>query len=369
MTDKDYYKILGVAKGASKEDIKKAYKQLAKKYHPDLNSHDPQASEKFKEINEAASVLADEQKRKQYDQFGTTAEKFGGSDFSGFDFSDFMRGSSFDFGNIFDTFFGGGGIHRAHMDTSGASLRFDIEITLEEAAEGATKKIVIPKLETCDECSGKGVMSSSDIETCSVCQGSGYEKRVRRTPFGYFATTTNCSKCGGEGEIISNPCSTCGGTGRVEKRKTLSINIPAGVEDGMKLRVSGEGEAGLKGGTRGDLFVVVHIAEHELFERDGNDISIEMPISFTQAALGDEIEVPTLDGSAKLRIPPGTQTDTIFRVRGKGLPSLRGAGRGSQNVKVIVKVPEKLTKREHELLEELDQELRKKKGFFEKLFT
>tara|TARA_Y100000310_G_scaffold343877_1_gene453643 strand:- start:1751 stop:2866 length:1116 start_codon:yes stop_codon:yes gene_type:complete len=370
MADKDYYKTLGVNKDASKEDIKKAYKKLAKKYHPDLNDHDPEAAEKFKEINEAASVLGDEQKRSQYDQFGSSAEQFGGQDFGGFDFSDFARGGSFDFEDIFDTFFGGGGFRRAQSDGShrGASLRFDLEITLEEAAEGVNKKIVLPKLETCTNCKGHGVKNDKDKETCTTCNGGGHEKRVRRTPFGVFQTTTNCSHCGGAGEIIKNPCTECDGTGRVEKRKSIEIKIPGGVDNGMKLRVQNEGEAGVKGGPHGDLFVVVHIAPHELFERRESDLFIDMPISFTQATLGDEIEVPTLEGNAKLKIPSGTQTDTIFRMKGKGLPNLHGYGKGNENVRVIVKVPEKLSRKEKELMSALDKEFRKKKGFLDKLF-
>ncbi|MDP7116432.1 MAG: molecular chaperone DnaJ [Candidatus Woesearchaeota archaeon] len=370
MTDKDYYEILGVKKDSSKEEIKKAYKKMAKKLHPDINKDDPEASEKFKEINEAASVLGDDQKRQQYDQYGKTAEQFGGSDMGGFDFSDFMSGGGFDFGDIFDTFFGGGGVRRARGDTRrrGASLRFDLEVSLEEVSTGVDKKIVIPKLESCKVCKGLGVENKSDLEECGVCKGSGYERRVRRTPFGMFSTTTGCSTCGGEGQIIKKPCHECSGTGRVEVRKDLEIKIPAGVETGMKLRVANEGEAGAKGGPPGDLFIVVHVADHELFERDGEDLNIDVPISFTQAALGDEVKVPTLEGSANLKIPAGTQTDTIFRMRGKGLPSLQGYGKGSQNVKVIIKVPDKLSRKEKELIKDLDKEFRKKKGFLEKLF-
>ncbi len=368
MSEKDYYGTLGVEKDATKAEIKKAYKKMAKKYHPDLNKENPDAAEKFKEVNEAASVLGDDQKRQQYDQFGTAGEGMG-QGMGGFDFNDFQQGGNFDFGDIFDTFFGGGGFHRVQRGGGqpGASLRFDLEITLEEAAEGVTKKIIVPRLSSCKICSGKGVEKDSDKEQCGNCQGRGLEKRVRRTPFGAFATTTSCSSCGGAGEIIKNPCGECDGTGRVEERKELEIKIPAGVEDVMKLRVQDEGEAGVKGGPPGDLFVIIHIAQHELFQRDGNDLYIELPLTFTQAALGDEVKVPTLEGTAKLKIPVGTQTDTIFKMKGKGLPSLHGYGQGNQNVRVIVKIPDKLSRKEKELVKELDKEFRKEKGFLERL--
>ena len=366
MSEKDYYETLGISKDASKGEIKKAYKKMAKKYHPDLNKDNPNASEKFKEVNEAASVLGDDQKRQQYDQYGSTGEQPG---MGGFDFSNMNQGGNFDFGDIFDSFFGGGGPHRVQREgvQRGASLRFDLEITLEEAAEGVTKKIIVPRLSTCKKCSGKGVEKEADKEQCGNCQGHGVEKRVRRTPFGMFSTTTSCSHCGGAGEIIKNPCGTCDGTGRVEERKELEIKIPAGVEDIMKLRVQGEGEAGVKGGPPGDLFVVVHISAHELFERHDNDLYMEIPLTFTQAALGDEVKVPTLEGTAKLKIPAGTQTETIFNMKGKGLPSLHGYGTGSQKVKVVVKIPDKLSRKEKELCKELDKEFRKEKGFLERL--
>jgi molecular chaperone DnaJ len=362
---KDYYKILGVSRDASRDEIKRAYKRLAKKYHPDLNK-EAGAAEKFKEINEAASVLADDKKRQQYDQFGTTAEQFGGYDFGGFDFADFMNGS-FDFGDIFDNIFGGGFRNVRTGPRHGANLRFDLEIELEDAAFGTTKHIVIPRLETCDKCNGLGAKSGSDVVACDVCDGTGTKKQTRRTPFGMFSMTTTCPKCHGEGETIKHPCPHCDGTGRVERNSKLEIKIPAGVEEGTKLRIAGEGEAGVKGEPSGDLYVVIHIKPHKIFERHGNDIYLEAPISFTQAALGGEIEVPTLKGKSKLKIPSGTQTDTIFRMKGKGIPSLHGYGTGSQNVRVIVQVPERLSARQKELLKEFDKE-GKKKGFFKRVF-
>ena len=370
---KDYYEILGVDKSATREEIKKAYKKLAKKYHPDLNKEDPDAAEKFKEINEAASVLGDEKKRQQYDQFGSDSFRMGGGqqDFSGFDFSDFMSGSGFDFDNIFESFFGGGFSGRRPSRRGGprrgSSLRFDIEIELEDAAFGVTKSIIIPRLETCDRCGGKGAEKDSDIETCSICNGTGMERHSRRTPFGIFSTQTVCSGCQGSGSMIKNPCQKCHGSGRVEVKKKLDIQIPAGVEDGTRLRVEQEGEAGEKGGSRGDLFIIVHIMPHEKFERHGNDIFIEVPVTFAQAALGDEIEVPTLKGTVRLKVPPGTQTGTIFKMRGKGIPSLHGYGVGAENVQVIVQTPRNLTKRQKELLREFDGTVKKKrKPFWQK---
>lgn len=350
---KDYYKILGVSKDASKEEIKKAYKQLAKKCHPDLNKEDG-STEKFKELNEAAAVLGDDQKREQYDNFGKADTS--GFDASGFDFSDFSRGEEFDFGDIFDQFFGGGGrgpgFRRGYGQERGSDLRYDMEITLEESAFGATKNIIIPRMDKCSRCDGSGAKSGSDVKTCEQCRGAGVVKQTRRTPFGIFATTSTCGKCGGEGKVIEEECPVCDGAGRVEKNTKIEIMIPKGVEYGSKLRIKGEGEAGEKGASSGDLYVVIHIKKHDVFERKGNDIYVQVPISFVQAALGDEIIVPTLEGEAKLKIPPGTQTSTIFRMRGKGIPNIRGYGSGDENVKVAVEVPTKLSKKQKELLEE-----------------
>ncbi|MBW3003122.1 molecular chaperone DnaJ [Candidatus Woesearchaeota archaeon] len=351
---KDYYEMLGVSRDASKEEIKKAYKKLAKQYHPDINKEEG-AAEKFKEINEAAAVLGDDEKRRQYDQFGT-------ADFSGqgFDFSDmFGSFSSFDFGDIFDQFFGGG--RRRSGPARGADLRYDIEISLEEAASGTKKNIIIPKLESCKKCNGTGAKNSSDIKTCPECNGSGYTKRAQRTPFGMFATTTTCKRCRGEGKVVKEFCPMCDGAGRVEKNKKIEITVPAGVDNGSRLRVSGEGEAGEKNGPGGDLYIVIHVREHEIFHREGNNLYITVPISFTQAALGAEVQVPTLEGIAKLKIPPGTQPATVFRMRGKGIKSLRGFGSGDEMVRVQVEVPKKLSKKQKELLKKLDEELKKKK--------
>jgi molecular chaperone DnaJ len=367
MAEKDYYKILGVSKDASKEEIKKAYKKLAKKYHPDINK-DNDAAEKFKEINEAASVLGNDQKRQRYDQFGTTANGFNNS--QGFDYSDFSSfAEGFDFEDIFDSFFGGnfGFGRRQSRQRSGSDLRYDIEIELEDAAFGTKKSIIVPKLDTCPECDGKGAKSNEDIETCPDCHGSGYVKKQTRTPFGIFATTTECRKCSGSGKFIKNPCRKCSGSGRVEVEKKITVEIPAGISDNNRIRLTGEGEAGFKGAPNGDLYVVVHINSHKIFEREGDDIHLEMPISFSIAALGGEIDVPLLKGKTKLKIPPGTQTDTIFRLKDKGIPHLHGSGKGSEMVKVIIQTPRRLSKKQKELLEEFRKEEKKDKNFINRL--
>jgi molecular chaperone DnaJ len=357
---KDYYNTLGVEKGASKEEIKKAYKNLAKKYHPDLNK-DSTASDKFKEINEAASVLGDDQKRAQYDQYGSDFSNMGGGQ-GGFDFSN-MGGGFSDFGDIFDMFFGGRRKSR-RGPTRGSDLRYDMEITLEEAAKGFKKELRIPKLVQCSDCKGTGAKKASDTITCPQCHGTGTVNRSQRTPFGMFQSTVACNKCNGEGKIIKNPCKSCDGTGVVKDTTKVKVQVPAGVDTGNKVRVSGEGEAGMKGGPSGDLYIVIHVKPHKIFQRDQNDIYTEVPLSFSQACLGDEILVPTLSGETKIKIPSGTQTNTVFRLKDKGIPSLRGYGTGDEHVKVIVQVPTKLSKKQKELLKEFDTG---KKGFFGKL--
>lgn len=368
---KDYYKLLGVEKNASKEDIKKAYKKLAKQYHPDMNKA-PDAAEKFKEVNEAAAVLSDDEKRRMYDQHGT-------ADFSGFqggpqgfDFSEFMRGESTDFGEIFDMFFGGGG-RRKRGSRRGSDLLYDMELSLEDVAAGVKKEIVIPRLDTCTSCKGSGASPKGEIITCKDCHGSGYVRHTRQTPFGMFQTTGTCRTCGGEGKSISHPCDTCNGSGLVKKQVTLTVDIPVGVEDGMRLRMQGEGEAAPKGGQQGDLYIRVNILEHDTFVREEDDLYTEIPISIVQAALGAEITVPTLIGKAKLTIPEGTQTHTIFKLKGQGLPNLRGHGSGDEHVRVIVQTPAKLSKKQRELLQQFAKDggdkvvPLKEKGFFSKL--
>jgi molecular chaperone DnaJ len=359
---------LGVEKNATKDEIKKAYKQLAKKYHPDLNKDNPEAEKKFKEINEAASVLADDEKRSQYDQFGTTAESFGGAGAQGFNFDDLMKGmggAEFDFDSIFDSFFGGGmfGGGRRSRQRSGADMRYDIDITLEEAAKGTTRTIVIPVHEICDECDGIGAKSEDDIIECPDCEGTGVIRRTQRTPFGIFSTQSGCRKCSGEGKVIKKKCPKCNGIGSVAKEKKIELKIPAGAETGTNLRVKGAGAMGERGAEAGNLYVIVHVNPHETFARDGNDIYIKVPVSFSTAALGGEIEVPILEGKAELKIPSGIQSGTTLRMKGKGIPSLHGYGTGDEFVTVIVEIPKKLTKRQKELLEEFDKS-GDKKGWF-----
>ena len=367
MTNKDYYKILGVDKKATKEEIKKAYKKLAKKYHPDLNK-EADAEQKFKEINEAAAVLADDEKRSRYDQFGTADSPFGGGQ-GGFDFSDFMnrQGGSFDFDSIFESFFGGnifGGRRRGPR--RGADLRYDMEITLEEAASGIEKTIEVPHLAKCEACDGTGAKSKEDIAVCSECDGKGMVRRAARTPFGMFTTQTVCRKCQGQGSEIKKPCPECKGRGSVQKTSKIDVKIPAGAETGTNLRLRGEGEAGERGAEQGDLYIIIHVKQHKIFERKGDDLFLQIPISFAQAALGDTIEVPTIKGKADLKIPAGTQTHTVFKMRGKGIPYLHGSGSGDQLVQVIVEVPKKLSKEQKELLKKFEK-IKKAKAF--KLFN
>ncbi len=363
--EKDYYKILGVGRNATKEDIKAAYKKLAKQYHPDLNkSHD--AAEKFKEINEAAAVLGDEQKKAQYDQFGASAQQYGG--FEGFDFSDFMSDAGsfgFDFDSIFENFFGGGRVRRRQR---GSDLRYDLEIELEDAAFGAAKTISVQRLEECEKCNGTGAESKSDIVSCNECNGKGATTRTQRTPFGLFSTTTTCRKCRGQGKYIRNGCPECGGKGAVRKTRDIEIKIPSGATDGANLRVQGEGEPGDTSMPAGDLYIVIHVNPHKIFERHGNDVYVKAPVFFTTAALGGAIEVPTLKGKASIKIPEGTQSSTVFRMKGMGIPDLHGHHAGDQNVEVYIVVPEKLNRKQKQLLEDFEKES-KDKGFLKGMFS
>lgn len=354
MAKRDYYEVLGVDRNASQDEIKKAFRKLARKYHPDMNKEDPSAEEKFKEINEAYEVLSDPEKRRRYDQFGHAAEGPAGGPggAGGWDFGDF--GTSFD--SIFDMFFGGGfGGARAPRTgpERGADLRYDLEISLEEAASGLDRDIEVVRLDTCSSCGGTGAKPGTSPVTCPVCGGRGQTTQVRTTAFGRFTSITTCPRCGGEGRVIESPCQTCQGRGRVRKRKKIRVRIPAGVDSGMRVRVAGEGEAGTRGGPPGDLFVFITVRPHEIFERRGNDIFCEVPISVWQAALGDEIEVPALGGRASVQVPEGTQTGTAFRLRGKGIPDVHGGPRGDEYVRVKVVTPTRLTDREKELIREL----------------
>jgi molecular chaperone DnaJ len=361
MADKDYYKILGVNKTASKEEIKSAYKKLAKQYHPDVNK-EANATEKFKEISEAASVLGDDVKRKQYDQFGSDFERKYHQDFSrnfsGFDFEDV------DFGDLFEMFFGGGFSQGRSKQSRGRNLRYDLDITLEEAAEGITKTIIVEKPENCKQCNGRG---GDDFETCNECNGRGIKKVTQRTPFGIFQSTVTCKKCAGRGEIIKNVCSECDGEGVIHKKKELEVNIPAGVDSGAQLRLREEGEA-VKNGAAGDLYIFIDVKKHKYFDREGDDISLEVPLTVAQAILGDVIEVPTLTGKADIKIPKGTQPETIFKLKGKGIPHLNHHGTGDELVKVKIHIPDRLTKRQEELIKEFGELSAKPKTLFGKIF-
>lgn len=370
---KDYYEILGVSKDASRDEIKKAYKRLAKKYHPDVNK-ELGSAEKFKEINEAAAVLGDDQKRAQYDRFGT-ADFNGAGPGAGFDFSGF-GGGNFDFDDLFESLFAGGPFggfrqSRRRGPRQGADLRYDLEIDLEDAVAGKESHITIPRYETCPECKGSGAASSADITTCPDCNGRGVVSRTQRTPFGMFQTTSTCRRCHGEGKTISKPCGTCGGDGRVEKEMKIKVDIPAGVETGTTLRLGGQGEAGEKGARHGDLYVVVHVKPHRIFERKGDDLFVEVPVSFITATMGDSIEVPTISGKAKLKIPAGTQSNTLFRMKDKGVPNLRGSAVGSQYVRVVVHTPENLNAKQKSALKDfakaMGDKISPKKSFLEKV--
>ncbi|ODS35539.1 MAG: molecular chaperone DnaJ [Candidatus Altiarchaeales archaeon WOR_SM1_86-2] len=377
-TTKDYYELLGVDRNAARDEIKKAYRKLALKYHPDRNK-DAGAEEKFKEISEAYAVLSDDTKRAQYDRFGHAGidQRYTYEDiFRGANFDDILRDLGLKVGNrVFEHIFGGGfgfedfGFGRRERGPRrGADIQYNLGITLEDAASGAEKKISVQHTIICPVCGGTRAKPGTESKNCGSCGGTGNVQSQRRTPFGQFVSITTCSKCRGEGRIIEHPCERCRGTGNVKETAKISVKIPAGVDSGSHLRLAGKGEAGEKGGPPGDLYVAIYLKRHKIFERHGNDILYETKISFPQAALGDSIEVPTLDGKAKLKIPQGTQSGTIFRLKGKGVPYLNRSGRGDEHVKVRVEVPETLSKRQKELLEEFAAESNgREKGFFEKM--
>src|SRR3989344_8603105 len=369
MVEKDYYKLLGVDKNSGKEDIKKAYKKLAMKYHPDRAPDDKKKEyeEKFKEMSEAAAVLSDDKKRQQYDQFGSSSFS-GGSGFQGYDYSDIMsqfRSGSFgNFEDVFEQVFGGFGGRKGSRGRRGNDLLYETTITLEEVATGSKQTIQLNKLEHCEECHGKGALS---FESCHHCKGSGHVERTQRTPFGIFRQSGPCPNCHGQGELPEESCPSCDGEGLTRRKKKIEISIPAGVEEGMRLRVAGEGEIGENNGPAGVLYVMMHITEHKGFSREANNITLTVPLSFTQAVLGDEIDVPTLEGTARLTIPAGTQSETIFRMRGKGLPSVHDHQLGDEMVKVRIQVPQKLNKKQIELIKQMQEE-KPSKGFFERVF-
>lgn len=368
MSKRDYYEVLGVSKDASERDIKKAYKRLAMKYHPDRTAGDKELETKFKEVKEAYEILTDDQKRQMYDQYGHAAfEQGGGGGHGGFggghgDFGDV-------FGDVFGDIFGGGGGRRQSRQQRGSDLRYNMDLTLEEAVRGKEVEIKVPTWVSCDPCDGSGAKAGSKPKTCTTCHGAG-QVQMRQ---GFFAVQQTCPTCQGQGQIISDPCNKCHGQGRVEKTKTLSVKIPAGVDTGDRIRLSGEGEAGVHGAPAGDLYVQVSVREHDIFVREGNNLYCEVPISFTTSGLGGEIQVPTLDGRAKLKIPSETQTGKMFRMRGKGVKSVRSGAQGDLICKVVIETPVNLNERQRELLKELEESMGtdssknrpKEQGFFD----
>lgn len=376
MADKrDYYEVLGLSKGASDDEIKKSYRKLAKQYHPDLHPGDKDCEERFKEIGEAYEVLSDPDKKAKYDQYGHAAfdpnSGFGGGGFDG-GFSGFDDLGDI-LGNIFGGSFGGFGGSSAKRNgpQRGESLRVSLATSFEEAAFGCTKEINVPRIENCDDCGGSGCAKGTTPETCPDCHGTGSVRTQQRTPFGVMSSSSPCRKCGGTGKIIHQPCPTCSGKGKVRRQRKISVNIPAGIDDGQTISLRGQGHAGLNGGSPGDLLITVSVKAHPLFERDGSSVLFEMPISFVQAALGAEVEVPTLDGKVKYSIPEGTQTGTTFRLRGKGIPYLNGSGRGDQFVTVYIVTPKNLSREQKELLHKFGESTGEADGvkgssFFEK---
>ncbi len=354
MPTKDFYDVLGVNRSASADEIKRAYRALARKHHPDVADNKAEAEHRFKEINEAYEVLSDPQKRAQYDRFGSVGNGSAGG-FGDFGFGQGFGGSGF--GDIFDIFFGdrmGGQQAQARRSgpARGSDLRYDLEISLEEAFGGATREIQFNHLAQCETCRGSGAAPGTLVVPCDRCGGTGVQRLSRQTPLGQFVTQSTCSKCGGEGQVIQEPCGACAGRGRREVERHLTVKVPAGVDDGSRIRITGNGEAGIRGGAPGDLYVYLSIAPHALFKRDGLDTYVDVPISFPQAALGAQITVPSLEGDLSMVLQAGTQTGTTFRMRGHGMPAVRGNNRGDHLVTVHVAVPSKISKRQRDLLEE-----------------
>lgn len=357
---RDYYEVLGVSKGATDDEIKKAYRKLAKKYHPDLNKDNPEAAEKFKEIGEAYEILSDKDKRARYDQFGFAGVDpnygagQGGGFGGGFGFEDVDLGDIF--GSFFGGGFGGGGsrTNRANAPRQGESIRRTVMLSFEEAAFGCEKEIEIERVEQCTECGGTGAEKGYTPETCSNCHGTGTVKQTQRTPFGAFSSTGPCPNCRGTGKIIKKPCKKCRGTGQERRSRKLSVKIPAGIDDGQSVALRGQGGAGVNGGPAGDVIVTVSIRPHPLFQRDGYDVWCEVPISYAQACLGDKLIVPTIDGKVEYTMPAGTQPGTVFRMRGKGIQAVNGRGRGDQFVKVTLEVPKNLSDHQKDLLRKLE---------------
>ncbi|MDO4459931.1 MAG: molecular chaperone DnaJ [Clostridia bacterium] len=376
MADKrDYYEVLGVQKSASDDEIKKAYRKLAKQYHPDLHPGDKDCEEHFKEVNEAYEVLSDKDKKQRYDQFGFAGvdPNFGGGA-GGNPWG--SAGGGFDFNDIFDSFFGGGfgGGRRANPNAPrrGSDCEANVTISFEEAAKGCKKNVTYQQIETCTDCGGSGAEKGTSPKTCPNCGGSGRISINQRTPFGVMQSQQNCDHCNGTGKIIEHKCPTCDGHGRIRHPKTIEISIPAGIDDGNVLNVGGKGNAGINNGPNGDLHVYVTVRPHAIFERRGNDIHIDLPLTFTQAALGCDVEVPTLDGKVSYHVHEGTQPNDTFRLKGKGIPNIHGYGKGDEYVHVTIEVPKNLSKQQKELLKQFDENCdeknyQKRKGFFQKI--
>jgi molecular chaperone DnaJ len=370
---RDYYEVLGVPKSASADDLKKAFRRLAMQYHPDRNKA-PEAADQFKEINRAYEVLSNDDTRARYDRFGhagVDGQAAGGAGFDGF------HGGFEGFGDIFDAFFGGagrgGGSRQRRGPARGADLRYNLRITFEEAVFGAEKELEFARAERCERCTGKGTEPGTDLTVCPDCKGSGEIRRSQQSVFGQFVNVTACGRCQGEGRIVQSPCTQCRGLGREKKPRKLSVKIPAGVDDGAQIRLSGEGEAGPRGGDYGNLYVVMSVAAHAQFQRVDDHILLELPINMAQAALGARVTIPTLDGDWELEVPPGTQTEDEFILRGKGVPHLRGGGRGDMLVRATVVIPDSLSAEQRELLERLAETMgtpvlpKKERGLFGRL--
>lgn len=372
-TKRDFYEVLGVEKNASDADIKKAYRKLAKQYHPDVNQDDKSAEAKFKEVNEAYEILSDSQKKARYDQYGHAGVDPNGFAGAGGGFGDFDFGG---IGDIFESFFGGSGFGRSSRSKNGpqkgADLKYSIDLSFDEAAFGIDRDITINRMEACVTCGGSGSKPGTSPSSCAHCGGTGQVQVKQSTPFGQFVNVKTCDVCRGEGKVITNPCSNCNGKGKIKKSVKIKLGVPAGIDDGQTISLRGEGEPGTKGGPAGDLYVTVRVRQHALFKRQGNDVICEMPITFVQAALGAELEVPTLDGKVRYTIPEGTQTGSVFRLKSKGIPYLRGSGRGDQYIKVEIDVPKKLNESQKALLKEFadisgDDVHEQRKGFFNKM--
>ena len=377
---RDYYEVLGVSKGASEDEIKKAYKKLARKYHPDMNPGDKEAEEKFKEVNEANEVLSDPEKKARYDQFGFAGvdpSYGGGAGAGGYGAGGYGAGG-FDFGDlgdIFGSFFGGGfgGAQRRNPNAPrrGESIRANVTISFTEAAFGCEKEIAVDRSEQCPTCKGNGCAAGTTPEVCPTCRGTGTVQVRRQTPMGVFASSAPCTKCGGTGRIIHQPCPDCRGQGAVRKRRSIKVTIPAGIDDGQTISLRGQGHAGKNGGPNGDLLINIMVQPHELFHREGTSVFCEAPITYAQAVLGGTLEIPTIDGKVKYDIPEGTQTGSVFRLRGKGIPVLNGRGRGDQYVTVTIETPKNLNKEQKEALKKFSDLLgesnyEKHRSFFKK---